>query len=289
MASLVLTSSFAFPALVTQCKACPYVTNVQVYEEKQIVFVRCPNDELACLAERLAEFLLVSWLPEKLIAEQTDAPTRLTNADVRACVCKVVNEWRRGADIAEGYRYANWLERSRRSLYGIIAVNHRLSVDGFGHFRLRPLTSVLREVVEAQLRRQARELEFERAVAGLRSILEKQPLYDEELHVFCTPDHVYLADRNGAVIDNPWIDLVSEADDDSADVDEEDSAMTTLITRSPRNIVIHDLNPDAQWPSFSETVLRLFEGRAHICDRCPDRCPWKLVKDCNGVRWGGRR
>lgn len=286
MQHLALTSEFAFPALVEQLARLESVRDLSLDQAHGSLFFRFSSDGLATVSNAIADFLLGPWLIDVVLHERRSDFVDCDDDQLRVSVDCVFQTWRHGDILIDGHPYSAWHARIRRSIKHILCVNQRLSVDGFGRFRLRSPLFEMGALVEFEVKKRARESEFERAVTGLRSILATQPDHDEELHVFCTREGIWIADLKGVVIDDPSVsDAIADANDDLTDVDQEDAAMTTLITRSPRRIVIHDLNPDATWPSFVETVYRLFEGRARICEQCPTCGSWEQIENRFGVRW----
>ncbi|MCL6594251.1 MAG: putative sporulation protein YtxC, partial [Alicyclobacillus sp.] len=176
---------------------------------------------------------------------------------------------RKGDVQAAGKPLGIWQQELTKGFAELLAADcPLLSVDGVARFRARPLLVTAEAVLQEMVEQFLADREYEEFVAMLRYILEGQPATQDVLHVYCSDEHVWLCDESGVLVRDPEVSQVACRVSDDADVHPEDLAMSILITHSPQHIVIHDLTLAAPWPSFAETVERVFLERAERCPGC---------------------
>ncbi|GMA56382.1 putative sporulation protein YtxC [Alicyclobacillus sacchari] len=265
---LTVTATYAFPGLVG---------SLQQLAGVKVLLGDMATQSLTCtfqpqiaqeVAATIAHHLLTDWLRAE-IAREGSRRTGGFESDTAICVDQIVAKFAAGklslADIA----FSTWLRRIQVELLPFCSGDAIISLDGFARFRLREVVAALRDEIDRVWQDDGRERDFERLVAGLREVLREQVMHDEELHVFTTPDFVWIADADGFSLDD---DALEEAMDaalaDRDGIDSEDLAIASLIAHSPRRVVLHDLYPRAVWPSFAETVSCLFQERVQRCDGC---------------------
>ncbi|WP_051343542.1 sporulation protein YtxC [Alicyclobacillus herbarius] len=164
--------------------------------------------------------------------------------------------------------YAEFVARIRGALEELVP-EEMLNIEGLVRFRGRSYLMWLHGVLEELVEQVLTDQEYEEFVAMLRYVLDVQPLSEQRLHVFCTDERVWICDDSGELVRDREVSLAAELACPGEDVNAEDLAMSILITRSPQEIVIHDLSVNAPWPSFAETVERVFVERAVRCGGCP--------------------
>lgn len=143
-----------------------------------------------------------------------------------------------------------------------------LSIDAVVRFRLRDPLKGVEKAVDMVVDQFLSDREYEEFVCMLRYMLDQQTPRQQVLHVFCSDERVWICDAQGSLIRDPEVTTAASVASDGEEVNAEDLAMSILITRSPCQIVIHDISRAAPWPSFSETVERVFLERAHRCMNC---------------------
>jgi putative sporulation protein YtxC len=146
-----------------------------------------------------------------------------------------------------------------------------IHLDGIVRFRARDFLVRVDLAVETMLEHFLADREYEEFVAMLRYMLDAQPQSPQALHVYCTDTKVWICDASGNLVRDAEVCKVAEDATDGEEVDPEDLAMSILITRAPYSLVIHDVTTMAPWPSFAETVERVFLDRARRCPGC-DHC-----------------
>jgi putative sporulation protein YtxC len=143
-----------------------------------------------------------------------------------------------------------------------------INIDSIMRFRSKEYLKAVDEVVNEVVDHFLVDREYEEFVAMLRYMLDAQQKSPQVLHVFCTEDRVWISDEKGELIRDPDVSQVAHQVSEGGDVHPEDLAMSILITRAPCEIVIHDMTNAAPWPSFAETVERVFLQRASRCGEC---------------------
>ncbi|MCL6626523.1 sporulation protein YtxC [Alicyclobacillus shizuokensis] len=156
----------------------------------------------------------------------------------------------------------------RASLAELVA-GEVLHVEGLVRFRGRRYLQVLQTAMEEMVEQVLTDQEYEEFVAMLRYILDVQQPSRQRLHVFCADERVWICDDDGQLVRDQEVSSAAAQACPGEDVNGEDLAMSILITRSPEQIVIHDLSTRAPWPSFAETVERVFLERSLRCGDCP--------------------
>lgn len=143
-----------------------------------------------------------------------------------------------------------------------------ISLDAIMRFRAKAWLQSLDEGIEEVVEQFLADREYEEFVSLLRYMLESQPLSQQKIHVFCTDERVWMCDETGELISDEEVSRAAYQVSEDGEVNVEDLAMSVLITRSPCKIVIHDVTHGAPWPSFSETLERVFLERAIRCSNC---------------------
>lgn len=143
-----------------------------------------------------------------------------------------------------------------------------LSVDAVVRFRLRDPLKGVEKAVDMVVDQFLSDREYEEFVSMLRYMLDQQPQRQQVLHVFCSDERVWICDAEGRLVRDEEVSTAAAVVSDGEEVNAEDLAMSILITRSPCRIVIHDITRTAPWPSFSETVERVFLERTDRCKHC---------------------
>ncbi|WP_067930602.1 sporulation protein YtxC [Alicyclobacillus kakegawensis] len=164
--------------------------------------------------------------------------------------------------------YQQFADQLRASLEELLA-GEMLYVEGLVRFRGRRYLQGLQIAMEEMVEQVLADQEYEEFVALLRYVLDVQQPSRQRLHVFCADERVWICDDGGELVRDQEVSLAAAQACPGENVNGEDLAMSILITRSPEQIVIHDLSTRAPWPSFAETVERVFLERSLRCGDCP--------------------
>lgn len=143
-----------------------------------------------------------------------------------------------------------------------------LNLDAIVRFRMQRSMKQVESTMETMMEQFLGDREYEDFVSMLRYMLDAQPRSEQTLHVFCADERAWICDVAGKLIRDDEVTAAAHLVSEGEDVNGEDLAMSILIMRSPCNIVIHDVTSAAAWPSFSETVERVFLDRAVRCKHC---------------------
>jgi len=167
-----------------------------------------------------------------------------------------------------GLSQSEWQQRLGDAIHELMEHDGPFFVDGLVRFRLRDYLTSVDAVIHEMVEQFLTDREYEEFISMLRYMLEAQPSSRQVLHVYCSNELVWMCDEQGTLIRDSEVTKAAQQVSDDDDVNAEDLAMSILITRSPCQIVIHDQTVDAPWPTFAETVERVFLDRAKRCDGC---------------------
>lgn len=265
--TLQLTTEYAFPAIVDHLKQVADVDMINISTELQTVTISFSDTHAVSVSDCLTDYILGDWLSTWLISQLLQRIHPSYRDDLEHLMLMTVHEVKSGTKVVAGRSYSEWNARSKQSIRVLLETHQTMSIDGFVRFRLRLFAQELGDDIYGRLQQLTLDKEYEESVSMLRFMLDSQPESQQEIHVFSSPDRVWLTDVTGCLLRDGEITEAAllESDDD---LDSEDLAMSILITRSPCKIVLHDLYPNAVWPSFSETLMRVFAERVYPCNHC---------------------
>jgi putative sporulation protein YtxC len=124
------------------------------------------------------------------------------------------------------------------------------------------------------------EREYNEFIRLLRYFVEIQECKIETVHLFQSQDGKYLLyDKNNNHISSEYFDeLKSDILDDTINYD--DLLISTLITISPQNIVIHEIESFKN-KELIQTIINVFTDRITICNKCDSYNSKKEDKETN--------
>ncbi|WAH38336.1 sporulation protein YtxC [Alicyclobacillus dauci] len=268
MPIIKVTINHAFPALIDKLSR---VSGVEVKDEDSLanaLICEYHPHAIPQMSQVLTNVLFSDWLFATLEAQLQTEQRQLTNDELEYLILVFLHEVRSGEVTIAKRAYSEWINRSVQGLHALLNANQTIiSLDGFARFRLRAFMNGLSSMMADRVGQFMIDREYEESVSMLKYMLESQPSVERELHVFCAPDRVWITDASGGLVRDSDITEIALAES-GGDLNSEDLAMSILITRSPCRIVLHDMNPDAMWPSFAETLDRVFSERVQRCDHC---------------------
>ncbi len=142
-------------------------------------------------------------------------------------------------------------------------VNSRFFLEGFFRFRLKDYFKELEISIEKAVENFLVEQEYNEFLRLLRYFVEIQEPRIDEVHVLVKDKQSFcLLDEEQQPIDRDQ--LQGALTEINNDVDYEDLLLSTLITISPRSIVLHVVNKT----EIVETILNVFRERVNICQGC---------------------
>lgn len=274
-----LTTEYAFPALVDHVTRSPDVYLGQQSEGENTLSLCFKHSRLSEVADCITAWLLDAWLVEWLKQDLRQKIPASEWEDTEHLVLMSMHEVRSESNVIGDKSYSGWAKDTKAGLELLLETCESMSIEGFVRFRLHPLVDHFSDMIFEELNQLLLDREYEDSVEMLRLVLDSHPKGQQEIHVFCTSVQVWLTDPSGLMIhDEEVSNAAFHASDE--EVNCEDLAMSILIARSPRTIVLHDLFPEAVWPSFSETLKRVFEDRVTRCGHC---------STCRGLETSGSR
>jgi putative sporulation protein YtxC len=230
------------------------------------------EDSTASVADLLTGFILTDWLYE-YIHRRVGVLHPYLDTEQQEYVALLVLHGLRHEDAATaGWTWEPWRSRLDRTFEEVLgraaAGSIHVSVDSILRFRARGLMRAAEASIDEVVRQFLSDQEYEEFVAMLRYILDAQSPSQQVLHVFCSDERIWLCDEEGNLVRDREVSAAAVQASEGEDVHAEDLAMSILITRAPCRIILHDLNRSAPWPTFAETVERVFQDRVRRCDHC---------------------
>ncbi|AEJ44202.1 sporulation protein YtxC [Alicyclobacillus acidocaldarius] len=268
--------SLGLAGRLTECGAASYV----VSSPGPSVVCECGPALHSRVAQLVAGVLTREWLQARVVERVCRMEPLWPAEEVQFHALVEICESRLKSRPVAGHTLDEWQASLARALVSHFRRSVCIALEPFVRFRLHRVVVDLAHRVRDRMMASALEDEYEESLSMLRYMLDEHPLCEAEMHVYVTPDGVWITDAEGGIVTDEQIELVALQDDD---VTSEDLAMTLLITKSPWRIVVHDAYPEAPWPSFSETVTRVFGHRAVPCPGCPTCRPnWSPAACCEG-------
>ncbi|MGE5604272.1 MAG: putative sporulation protein YtxC [Bacteroidota bacterium] len=144
--------------------------------------------------------------------------------------------------------------------------NSRFYLEGFLRFRLKDYFKELEISIEKAVENFLIEQEYNEFLRLLRYFVEIQEPRIDEVHLLVKDKKSFcLLDEDQQPINQDQ--LQGALTELNQEVEYEDLLLSTLITMSPRNIVLHVVNKT----EIVETILSVFRERVNICQGC-DLC-----------------
>lgn len=232
------------------------------------VTVEAEDEAAPSLANIIGSFMFSEWQYEFIGARARSAHAYLTK-DEREYVCLLTyHSLRKSREPIADLLPVQWRLQLSEDVEAVLAQENFLDIDGVVRFRARSYLASIDEALNDVVEQFLTDREYEEFVSMLRFLLDAQPPTGDIAHVYCSDDKVWLTDDCGELLRDTQVLVAAQQASDDGEVDAEDLAMSILITRSPHRIVIHDTTERAPWPSFSETLERVFLERVQRCEGC---------------------
>jgi len=237
-------------------------------DDAQVVLVQWEDEQLSTIVEALIDCLLGEWL-YSAIAERIHGSHSYLTDDEYEYVSLLVYHALKKAELPQWESVYKDVQGDLRGiLQFMLPAGHVVHAGELMRFRAKNLFQAVDIAIDEMVEQFLVDREYEEFVGMLRYMLDAQPKTDEILNVFCTDYRVWICNQTGQLVRDEQVTAAVVRSCEDGDVNSEDLAMSILITKSPCQIIIHDLTRAAPWPSFSETVDRVFLGRANRCHDC---------------------
>ncbi|OFW75014.1 MAG: hypothetical protein A2201_07165 [Alicyclobacillus sp. RIFOXYA1_FULL_53_8] len=231
--------------------------------------VRYKDEQSASLEQGMLGYIVTDWQYAFIEKRLGMLHTYLTQEEREYVSLLVFHALRKEEGPIAGLLQSQWQQRLSEAIHELLEQDGPFFVDGLVRFRLRDYLTSVDAVIHEMVEQFLTDREYEEFVSMLRYMLDAQPSSHQVLHVYCSNDLVWMCDEQGTLIRDSEVTKAAQQVSEDDDVNAEDLAMSILITRSPCQIVIHDQTVDAPWPTFAETVERVFLERAKRCEGCP--------------------
>lgn len=227
------------------------------------------------VAEIVATFIVERWekdLLESLLASEYEG----LDEEATEEICR-----RARAILDQGESSCLQVQQGRgESIYGRVLEyfqeNNWLNIDGFVRFRLPDYLMELDQALEEAVDEYLMEKEYDEFVRLLRYFVEAQEPRVEKVHVILSPGGGFqLYDGENRNLNGEYLDgfLVDIAD---SELNYEDLLISSLITISPRQVVLHGADK-GRCHNTINTIKSVFGERVIHCNGC-SRCLQPLQK-----------
>ena len=148
-------------------------------------------------------------------------------------------------------------------------------LDGFVNFRLKDYIKDLEDIIDKAVDDFLMEREYKEFIRLLRYFVEIQDPKINVVHVIIEFDNRYiLMDEKKQIITNECIqEFVTDLND--TDINRDDLLVSSLITLSPKKIVIHNAEKFRN-RELLDTIKNVFLGKVVLCNDC-EICNLSLV------------
>jgi putative sporulation protein YtxC len=265
--ALHITTQLAFPSLVSKLESIGW--RVTVTNELEIgTWIQVCAPHVEELAELLCTFAFEDWMCSYLDGRLAKGHSYLHEDEKEYLVLVMLHSIKTGSRTYAGHTFEEWKQVVLKTFHEMLNAAQPIDMEGVLRFRLKGFLESVSGQLEDDVQQFLADREYEEFVSMLRYILESQTQTSQVMHVYCSQERVWICDAEGELVRDTDVAKAVELASDGEDMNAEDLAMSILITRSPSEIIIHDLFPDAAWPSFPETVEKVFSGRAKKCGGC---------------------
>ncbi|MBW7474613.1 putative sporulation protein YtxC [Paenibacillus oenotherae] len=146
-----------------------------------------------------------------------------------------------------------------------LSTSTRLHLDGFVTFRLSAYWEELREIVAYAVDEYVMDRQYQEFISLLKYFVRIQEVKLPIVHVLHKGDNEFaLYDERYQLLDAAPVDVIV-AEMMESEMNMEDMIVSTLITVSPEQIVIHTRYPDQP---IMRTLETIFEHRVKLCTDC---------------------
>lgn len=169
------------------------------------------------------------------------------------------------------YNDVQYTDRERRKgkiteeLEAYLGGSTRLHLDGFVTFRLTAYWEELREIAAYAVDEYVMDRQYQEFISLLKYFVRIQEVKLPVVHVLHKGDNEFaLYDEQFQLLEAAPVDMIV-AEMLESEMNMEDMIVSTLITVSPEQIVIHTRYPDQPVMRTLETI---FEHRVRLCTEC---------------------
>lgn len=227
------------------------------------------EEEFKYILSKVLTEIIVAYYEPKLLKKLAKTNFFYLSDRERACVTDNAQRLLKDEKmmLPGGFYKATRRSKIMRSMLEYLDVENEINIEGFVNFRLSSYINDLSEAMERALEVFVAEREYNEFIKLLRYFVEIQECKVDTIHLYQSKDGRYIMyDENRNRVSSEYFDeLRSEILDDTINYD--DLLISTLITISPKNITIHDLESFKN-KELVQTILNVFTERITICSKC---------------------
>lgn len=216
----------------------------------------------------LTEVILSSWESRLIKKIIKDNYFYLTEKE-KGCVGNITARLLKEEKMMQpgGFYKATRRSKLTKALMEYLESETNINIDGYVNFRLSAYIADLNEAVERALEVYVAEREYNEFIRLLKYFVEIQECKVDVIHLKQAEDGGYLiTDGFGGRISSEYFDeLRAEIADESINFD--DLLISTLITISPRKMIIHDIEGFKN-KELVQTIMNVFGERISVCTQC---------------------
>jgi putative sporulation protein YtxC len=227
------------------------------------------EDEFKYTLSKVLTEIIVAYYEPKLLKKLAKANFFYLSDRERACVTDNAQRLLKDEKmlLPGGFYKATRRSKVMRSMLEYLETENEINLEGFVNFRLNSYINDLSEAMERALEVFVAEREYNEFIKLLRYFVEIQECKVDTIHLCQSKDGRYIMyDENRNRVSSEYFDeLRSEILDETINYD--DLLISTLITISPKNITIHDMDGFKN-KELVQTILNVFTERITICSKC---------------------
>ncbi|WP_058486153.1 putative sporulation protein YtxC [Defluviitalea phaphyphila] len=153
------------------------------------------------------------------------------------------------------------------SLMDFFEESNEFLLEGFIQFRLKEYKKHLEEVVLYIVKEYETQKEYKEFINLLKYFVDEQEVKEEIIHIIGTKDgnfKIYNKDKKD-ITEKCKEEFIQ--DFNIKDINYDDLLVSTLITTTPKQIVIHNYNLIKN-KALIETISNIFQDRVKLCSEC---------------------
>lgn len=221
-----------------------------------------------CISRIVTETILDNW-EEKLIRKIIKDNYFYLNEKEKDTICdtalKLLQEDK--GVLPGGFYKITRKNKVMRDVLDYLSSNETIIIDGIVNFRLHNYMKDLSDTIERAIELFITEREYNEFIKLLRYFVEIQECKIDVLHLLPLSEGKYLLlDGLKNKINGELFEEI-KADITEGDINYDDLLISTLITISPRKIILHDLDGFRN-KELIKTITNVFNDRIDICSSC---------------------
>lgn len=221
-----------------------------------------------CYALGISDYI-VDTIEKELLKKIIGSEYNMLNKVDKDMIAENIEQYNSDSDYDLVIEPSQKLNRKAKVLYEVtkfIDDNDHMDLEGFINFRLRFYLNELNDLVDIFVEKLEMEKEYNEFIKLLKYFIDIQPSKIDIVNLYIySQNHYKLMDKNNNVIDKEYVfNLIDDFGD--TPLSEDDFLISSLISLSPKNVVIH--NTGNIKTEIFDTIYKIFDGRVTNCNDC---------------------